>query len=42
MAEKGTNQADQAFLVGSAHQFPARVHGRNGDADIHGPQGEIG
>lgn len=42
MAEKSADQADQAFLVSSAHQFPAGMHRRNGDADIHGPQGEIG
>ena len=42
MSEKGANQADQAFLVGSTHQFPARVHRCNGDTDIHSPQGEVG
>ena len=36
MAEEGRNEVGQGLLVSGAHQFTARMHGRNGNADIHG------
>ena len=42
MAEEGRNEVGQGLLVGGPHQFTARMHGRNGNADVHGPDGEVG